>query len=901
MSGIYNPLLVFVSFIVAFLASYTAVELSSRISSLPQARRRTSWLFGGAIAMGIGIWSMHFIGMLAFALPIPVGYDLSTTAASLLLAVVVSFLALITVTRGKLSGARLGAAGTLMGLGIAGMHYTGMAAMQMSPPIRYTLWIVVASVAIAIAASIAALWIAFTLRTPEQQSLVVKRLGSAMIMGLAITGMHYTGMGAANFEAGSICLAANKLDANWLALLVSTSSLTVLIGTLVFLGFNTSSLSNSLRRANDRLRQRGAELERAIQSLRDSQQLLQSIVDNAGTPIYVKHLSGRYLLVNRRYEELFHATLEDILDKTDYDLFTKEHADAYRAVDERVATGEVVEAEEAVALGDGLHTYISVKFPVRDSADQIVAVGGISTDITERKKNERAVRDSEERTRLIVDSALDAVITINPEGSIIGWNPQASATFGWTADEALGRPMRDMIIPPRLREAHARGLRRYLATGEAVVLQKRIELSALHRDGREFPVELTITPIGTGERLCFSAFLRDITERKEAERAMSESEQRFRATFEQAAVGIAHVSPDGRWLRVNQRLCDIVGYSRGELLSVNFQDITHPDDLHNDLALVRQMLDGEIKTYTAEKRYLSKGGAQVWINLTVALVRDEAGQPDYFISVVEDIERRKAAEEAVQRLNADLERRVDERTAELQGANRELDSFTYAVSHDLRAPLRAMSGFSRALLEDYGERLDGEARAYLDQIMMASRNMGLLVDGLLQLSRSTRGELQRDDVDLTAIVHTVRAELERQEPSRTVAWHIEPGLRAWGDARTLAAVMRNLLENAWKYTGRNARANIRVYVERCGGEYWICVSDNGAGFDMKHADKLFKPFQRLHRQDEFPGIGIGLSTVQRIIHRHGGEIRAESKPNQGTVFAFTLPRVGSEQEVSSCA
>jgi diguanylate cyclase len=257
MSGIYNPLLVFLSLIVAFLASYTALELAGLIFSLPQTRQRPPWLLGGAMVLGSGIWSMHFIGMLAFSLPIPVGYDLSATAASLLLAIVVSLLALITVTRGTLSRTRLGAAGTIMGMGITAMHYTGMAAMQMAPPIRYTVWIMLASVAVAIAASMAALWMAFTLRASEQQSLVVKRLGAAMIMGLAITGMHYTGMLAANFEAGSICFSADKLNANWLAVGVSASSLTVLIGTLGFLGLHTRSLSNSLTRANDQLHHLG--------------------------------------------------------------------------------------------------------------------------------------------------------------------------------------------------------------------------------------------------------------------------------------------------------------------------------------------------------------------------------------------------------------------------------------------------------------------------------------------------------------------------------------------------------------------------------------------------------------------------------------------------------------------
>jgi diguanylate cyclase (GGDEF)-like protein len=258
MSGIYNPLLVFLSLIVAFLASYTALELSGRIFSLQQARQRAYWLLGGAIAMGIGIWSMHFIGMMAFVLPIRIGYDFFTTTASLLLAAVTSFLALSTVTRGELSRVRIAVAGTVMGLGIAGVQYTGMAAMRMSPSIRYTLWAVIASIAIAIAASIVALWLAFTLRTSSRQSLIAKRLGAAIIMALwAITGMHYTGMGAATFETGSVCLSANKLDANWVALAVSASSLTALIGTLAFLGLHTSSLSNSLQRANSQLEHLG--------------------------------------------------------------------------------------------------------------------------------------------------------------------------------------------------------------------------------------------------------------------------------------------------------------------------------------------------------------------------------------------------------------------------------------------------------------------------------------------------------------------------------------------------------------------------------------------------------------------------------------------------------------------
>jgi len=239
-----------------------------------------------------------------------------------------------------------------------------------------------------------------------------------------------------------------------------------------------------------------------------------------------------------------------------------------------------------------------------------------------------------------------------------------------------------------------------------------------------------------------------------------------------------------------------------------------------------------------------------------------------------------------------LERRVEQRTAEVTAANKELEAFAYAVSHDLRAPLRAMSGFCQALKEDYGDSLDENGERYIGHIVSASRNMGELIDGLLILSRTTRGDMDRQTVDITALAEKYFAQRRLIHPEREVTATVEPGLTVYGDPRMLEIVMQNFINNAWKYTGKTEGAQVKVNGVFDGGKMWVCVSDNGAGFDPRYAGQLFEPFHRLHRQDDFPGIGIGLATVQRIVNRHGGQLRADAAPNEGATFCFWLPGVG---------
>jgi light-regulated signal transduction histidine kinase (bacteriophytochrome) len=232
---------------------------------------------------------------------------------------------------------------------------------------------------------------------------------------------------------------------------------------------------------------------------------------------------------------------------------------------------------------------------------------------------------------------------------------------------------------------------------------------------------------------------------------------------------------------------------------------------------------------------------------------------------------------------------VQQRTTALTAANEELESFAYAVAHDLRSPLRAINGFTQALLDESGDRIDDSMRQHFDRITRASRKMGSLIDGLLELSRHSRKQLVPVDIDLSEMAQRILLELSQADPQRQVLVDIEPGLRVRADPLLLDSLMHNLLENAWKYTARTDQPAIRVHSRLERGRRTISVGDNGAGFDMAYAHDLFKPFHRLHRDSEFPGVGIGLATAQRIVQRHGGNIRAASAPGQGAEFSFDLP------------
>jgi PAS domain S-box-containing protein len=341
----------------------------------------------------------------------------------------------------------------------------------------------------------------------------------------------------------------------------------------------------------------------------------------------------------------------------------------------------------------------------------------------------------------------------------------------------------------------------------------------------------------------------------------------------------------GLLLRVNPAWEETLGWRVEDLTGKPFFDLVHPDDHAATLRAVEELLAG--RGIEFENRYRCSDGSFRWIHWSATSAREQG----LIYAAGRDITERKQADEALRQLAEELEERCAERTAALLAANEELEAFAYSVSHDLRAPLRGIDGFSLALLEEYSDLLDDTGKDYLQRLRAGSQRMGTLIDDMLSLSRVARVELIQENVDLSAIALSVASELQEREPDRQVDFVVDDGMVATCDSRFLRIVLENLLGNAFKFTSTRTTARIEFGYEEVRGENAFFVRDNGVGFDMTYADQLFIPFQRLHTGSDFPGSGIGLTTVQRIMRRHGGRAWAYGEVGQGATFYFTLGEI----------
>jgi PAS domain S-box-containing protein len=375
---------------------------------------------------------------------------------------------------------------------------------------------------------------------------------------------------------------------------------------------------------------------------------------------------------------------------------------------------------------------------------------------------------------------------------------------------------------------------------------------------------------------------RDIVARRRTAEALRVAEERFRLLIDSVRdYAIFMLDVDGKVASWNGGAQRINGYSSEEVIGRHFSCFYTPEDLQNGKPARELKIATEQGRYEEEGWRICKDGTRLWANVVISPVRDQSGTLRGFAKVTRDVTERKRAQDNILNLNKSLE----QHSAQLEAANKELEAFCYSVSHDLRAPLRSIDGFSQALLEDYGDKLDDSGKDSLNRVRAATQRMGQLIDDMLNLSRVTRSDMRLERVDLSAMAAAVVAELRKNQESRSVAVIIQDGLTAYGDLRLLRVVLDNLIGNAWKFTSKRDDARIEFGVRADGGFF---VRDNGAGFDMAYSQKLFGAFQRLHAMNEFAGTGIGLATVQRIIHRHGGRVRAEGEVEKGAMFSFTL-------------
>jgi PAS domain S-box-containing protein len=632
---------------------------------------------------------------------------------------------------------------------------------------------------------------------------------------------------------------------------------------------------------------------RAESALRESEERFRAVVDSANEGMLIYDRALNIIAGNRAAERIIGLPLAQLIGKPGFvSVLPCVRADGTPLPEAERPTRATVRSGQAqtdlrigIQRAGGAVTWLSVNTAFLRRVDDTDYYGLVSTitDVTEQTNAATRLKESEARFRRTFELAGSGMAHIGMDRRFIRVNRRLCDILGYREEEMLKLTGRQISHPDDLDIINEQ--RPALHAGEisAVRLEKRY----LRKDGAVVWVKfsMTVERDADGKPLYEIAVYDDITVQRDTEARLKESEARFRQTFELAASGICHVV-DGRFVRVNRSLCEILGYRQTELLGRHVKDVSHPEDRDVTDADRARIRAGELDQARFEKRYLRRDGSVVWCDLAIALVRDVFGMPLYEIAVFDDITDRKKSEAALQAAHEELKR-----------SNAELEQFAYVASHDLQEPLRMVASYTQLLGRRYQAKLDQDAREFMSYIVDGATRMKQLIEDLLAYSRvGTKGQEFKPvalEAPLRRALFNLRAGIE--EAGAAVTYDPLPTVH--GDEVQLGQLLQNLVGNALKFRS-NSVPRIHIGVSEKNSEYQIEVRDNGIGIEPQYFERIFMVFQRLHNKGEYPGTGIGLAICKKVVERHGGRIWVESRaaqvPNAGSSFYFTLNKRGGE-------